>query len=253
MATAGVQIFESTGALMQAAAEDFVRCALEATRGSGRFVVALAGGSTPAALYALLATDAYAARIDWTRVHVFFGDERCVPPGDPASNYRMAREQLLARVPMPERNVHRIRGEDDPAEAAAAYERELRATLATPDGPPRATPGSRLDLVLLGMGHDGHTASLFPGTAALRERERWVVAHHVAVVPTWRITMTPVLLNAAAGVAFVVAGKGKAAALRRVLGGPDAGDVLPAQAIAPHAGRLRWLVDRAAAAELPGR
>lgn len=250
MGAAEVEMFRSTGALMQAAAEEFVRCALEATRASGRFVVALAGGSTPTRLYALLATDAYARRIDWARVHVFWGDERCVPPADPASNYRMARENLLDRVPVPERRVHRIRGADDPAEAAAAYERELRAAFATPDGPPQPTPGSRFDLVLLGMGDDGHTASLFPGTASVRERERWVVAQHVAAVSMWRVTVTPVVINAAAEVAFLVAGREKASTLRRVLEGPYQPDALPAQAIAPHPGRLCWFVDAAAAAEL---
>jgi 6-phosphogluconolactonase len=162
----------------------------------------------------------------------------------------MVREHLLDRVPVPARNVHRIHGEDDPVAAAAAYERALRETLATPDGPPRPLSGARFDLVLLGMGDDGHAASLFPGTAAVRERQRWVVAHHGAAASMWRITLTPVVINAAAEVAFLVAGRAKAATLRRVLEGPYQPDALPAQAIAPHAGRLRWLVDGAAAAEL---
>jgi 6-phosphogluconolactonase len=253
MGAAEVEVFRSTDALMQAAADEFVRCAVEATRARGRFAVALAGGSTPAGLYALLARDAYARRIEWARVHVFWGDERCVPPGNPASNYRMAREHLLDRVPVPERSVHRVRGEGDPAEAATAYERELRAAFATPEGPPRPTPGSRFDLVLLGMGGDGHTASLFPGTSAVRERERWVRAQHVAAVSMWRVTLTPVVINAAAEVAFLVAGREKAPTLHRVLEGPYQPDALPAQAIAPHAGRLCWLVDAAAAADLRRR
>jgi 6-phosphogluconolactonase len=251
--TAEVEVLASTDALMQAAADEFVRCAVEATRVSGRFAVALAGGSTPAGLYARFATAAYARRIDWTRVHVFWGDERCLPPGDPATNYRMVREHLLDRVPVPEQSVHRIRGPGDPAENAAAYERELRAAFATPEGPPRTTPGSRFDLVLLGMGHDGHTASLFPGTPAIRERERWVLAQHVAAVSMWRITLTPVVINAAAEVVFLVAGREKAPTLRRVLEGPHQPDALPAQAVAPHAGRLSWLVDATAAAELRRR
>jgi 6-phosphogluconolactonase len=149
--------------------------------------------------------------------------------------------------------VHRIRGEDAPAEAAAAYERELRAAFATPDGPPRTDPCARFDLVLLGLGPDGHTASLFPGTPAVRERERWVVGHQVAVAPSWRVTMTAVVINAAADVVFLVAGGDKASALHRVLEGPYEPDVLPAQTIAPRAGRLRWLVDAAAGAELRRR
>jgi 6-phosphogluconolactonase len=245
-----VEIFDGVGALVEAAAETFVHSALEAIRASGRFVVALSGGSTPNALYDLLATESHAGRVDWARVDVFWGDERCVPPEDPASNYRAARERLLARVPLPARRVHRMRGEDDPIAAAAAYEYQLRATFGTPDGPPRATPGSRFDLVLLGMGTDGHTASLFPGTAALRERERWVIAHRPAAVSVWRITLTPIVIDAAADIVFLAAGRDKAPTLRRVLEGPHQPDALPAQAIAPHAGRLRWLLDAAAASEL---
>jgi len=182
MATrAEVEVLPTREALMEAAAARFVSAAGTALRASGRFVVALAGGSTPKALYALLAGAPWAGRVDWSRVHVFWGDERCVPPDDPASNYRMACEALLAHVPVSERNVHRIRGEDDPRRAAAAYERVLRETFATPVGPPRRAPGARFDLVLLGMGDNGHTASLFPGGTAVRETERWVVAERVDV------------------------------------------------------------------------
>lgn len=252
-ATRDVQVLGDAGSLMQATAEIFVASAAAATQARGRFTVALAGGSTPDALYALLATDAYARRVDWTRVEVFWGDERCVPPDDPASNYGGARRRLLDRVRVPVANVHRIEGERDAAQAAAAYERVLRATFATPLGPPRTEPGTCFDLVLLGLGDDGHTASLFPDTAAVRESERWVVAHAVDAAPSWRITLTPPVLNAAAGVLFLVAGREKARALRRVLEGPHAPDELPAQAIAPRAGRLRWMVDTAAASELGRR
>ncbi len=247
---AGAEVFPTVDALMRAAAEAFVRCAAESIRVSGRFAVALSGGSTPASLYALLATDAYARRVDWPRVHVFWGDERCVPPGDPASNYRLARESLLDHVPLPIANLHRIRGEDDPAAAAAAYERALRQAFATPDGPPRHAPGSRFDLVLLGMGDNGHTASLFPGMPAVHERGRWVVAQQVVAEPMWRVTLTPVVINAAGEVVFLVSGRGKAATLGRVLDGPHQPDALPAQVVAPRSGRLRWLVDAAAAADL---
>ena len=250
-ASRSVETFGGATELMHAAADAVVQAALDATRATGRFVVALSGGSTPNALFALLASDAYAREIDWSRVHVFWGDERCVPPDDPASNYRSARERLLDRVRVPEQQVHRIHGEDEPAAAAAAYQRELRTTFATPAGPPRLVPGARFDLVLLGMGPDGHTASLFPGTAAVREHERWVIAHQVtAAVSTWRITLTPVVLNAAAEVVFLVAGRDKATTLRRVLDGPREPETLPSQAIAPSAGRLRWLVDVDASAEL---
>ena len=227
--------------LARAAAEHFVTLA---ARGRGlrrRFAVALAGGSTPRAAYALLATEEFAARVDWSRVHVFWGDERCVPPDDPDSNYRMAREALLDKIPIPTENVHRIRGELPPDEAAAAYQAELEAVLGA---------GGRFDLVLLGMGVDGHTASLFPGTAALHEGERWVVAAFVDKLSAWRVTLTPVVLNAAAQVTFVVSGAGKAEQLREVLAGPYQPDVLPAQMVRPTDGRLLWLVDAAAAAHL---
>ena len=247
---APVEVFATSDVLMEAAAERFVRFASGAIGVSGRFAVALSGGSTPRRLYTLLATDPYAARVDWPRVHVFWGDERCVPPGNPASNYRMAREALLDHVPVPEAKVYRIHGEDDPTEAAAAYERELRAAFATPEGPPRCAPGSRFDLVLLGMGDDGHAASLFPGTAAVRETTRWVVAHHVAAMSMWRITLTPLVINAAAEVAFLVSGLEKAAILRKVIEGPFGPDKLPAQVVAPRDGRLHWLVDATAARHL---
>jgi 6-phosphogluconolactonase len=248
-----VQIFDGVAQLMQAAAGAFVQAAADAVRTTGRFVVALSGGSTPNALFDLLASATWAPRIDWSRVHVFWGDERCVPPTDPASNYRSARERLLDRVAVPASQVHRMRGEDDPAAAATSYERELRATFATPSGPPRTVPGARFDLVLLGMGPDGHTASLFPGTAPVHESVRWVVAHDVQKVSMWRLTLTPIVIDAAAEVVFLVAGPDKAPTLRRVLEGAPAPDLLPSQAIAPEAGRLRWLVDAAAASELERR
>lgn len=234
------------------AAGRFVSVAARAVRETGRFVVALAGGSTPRRLYELLATPEYADRVDWARIHVFWGDERCVPPDDPASNYRLARTALLGHVPVPAANVHRIRGEDEPVRAAAAYERELRAVFATPHGPPSLESGRRFDLILLGMGSNGHTASLFPWLAAVRERERWVMAEHVAEVAAWRITLTTPVLNAAAHVVFLVTGADKAATLQRVLDGPVQPDVLPAQAIAPRDGALTWLVDADAAGAAKG-
>jgi 6-phosphogluconolactonase len=141
-------------------------------------------------------------------------------------------------------------GEVEPGEAAAAYERDLRASFATTSGPPRTDRGSRFDFVLLGLGADGHTASLFPGSAAIHEPERWVVAHRVNAAPSWRITLTPVLLNASAEVLFLVTGGEKAPALRRVLQGPHQPDLQPAQTIAPHSGRVRWLVEAGAASRL---
>jgi 6-phosphogluconolactonase len=240
-----VVVLPSVAALMEAAAERLVTRAAEAIGTSGRFTVALAGGSTPKGLYQLLATPRYAPRIDWARVHVFWGDERCVPPDDPASNYRMARETLLDHVPVPPSNVHRIHGEDPPTAAAAAHEQELRRVFSTREGP----PGASFDLVLLGMGDNGHTASLFPGLTAVHERARWVVAEHVAEVSMWRVTLTPPVINAASDVVFLVSGPGKAAMLQRVLEGPRQPDVLPAQAIIPRGGAT-WFVDAVAAADL---
>jgi 6-phosphogluconolactonase len=217
---------------------------VEAITARGRWTVALAGGGTPKPIYQRLADAGYAQRIDWQRVHVFFGDERCVPPEDNGSNYRMAREALLDFVPLPAENVHRLRGEDDPAVAALAYEQEIRRLFRT-----SALPA--FDLICLGMGENGHTASLFPGTAALREGARWVVPQYVEVMQTWRVTMTAPLINAAHHVAFFVEGAGKAEMLQRVLHGPYDPDVLPAQLIQPASGNVHWLVDAAAAAQLP--
>jgi len=233
---------------MQAAAEKIVRLGAEAIEENEIFTVALSGGSTPRPLYVLLATGMFAKPFDWSRVHLFWGDERCVPPGDPRSNYRMVREALLDAVPIPPPNIHRIRGEEDPKVAAAAYERELRAFFGSngADGPPRMG----FDLVLLGLGDNGHTASLFPELPAATEQVRWVMAQFVEVVSMWRITLTPVVINAAKNVAFVVSGSEKAQRLRDVLEGPFQPELLPAQMIKPAHGRLLWLVDDAAAGRL---
>ncbi len=243
-----LKILPSRDALVEAAAERFVATAAAAFRARGRFLVALSGGTTPMDLYATLASDRYAGRVDWSLVHLFWGDERCVPPTDPMSNYRMAREILIDHVPLAAANVHRIRGEDDPATAAAACELEIRHVFGTPAG--ATMRGARFDLVLLGMGSDGHTASLFPGTPALTEHERWVMAQYVAEVSMWRVTFTPVLINAAAEIVFLVSGHEKAAVLHQTLEGPYQPTVVPVQVVAPHDGSVCWLVDAAAAVNL---
>ncbi len=225
-----------------AAAEVLARAGEAAARGS--FALALPGGSTPKALYALLA-DArrpFAARIPWGRTQVFFGDERHVPPDHPDSNFGMVRQALLAHVPVLAGNVHRIRGElPDADAAAAAYERELRAALGEPPA---------LDLVLLGLGEDGHTASLFPGSPALEERERWVAAPWVERLGARRITLTLPALEAARQVLFLVTGAAKSAALRRALREPAGAESVPASRVRPRSGRVLWLADRAAAGSL---
>jgi 6-phosphogluconolactonase len=237
-------IYHDKDAFIAGAAEFMAALAVEALEQRGRWTVALAGGGTPRPVYARLAEAGYARRIDWRRVHIFFGDERCVPPDDSRSNYRMAREALLDHVPLPPENIHRMRGEDDPALAALAYEQAIQRLL-------RSSAPPALDLICLGMGDNGHTASLFPGTAALREQARWVVPQYVEVMQTWRVTMTAPLLNAARHVAFLVEGAGKAGMLQAVLHGPYDPDVLPAQMIQPTSGQLHWLVDAAAAEQLP--
>ena len=209
----------------------------------GRFTLALSGGSTPCPIYARLASANYRNRIEWSKVHVFFGDERCVPPEDSRSNFHMAREALLDHVPLLPDHVHRIQGEIDPAQAALSYEQELQQLFRTSAFP-------AFDLICLGLGDNGHTASLFPGTASLREKERWIVPQYVEVMTSWRITFTAALINAARHVAFLAEGAGKADVLCRVLDGPYQPDVLPAQLIQPVNGQLHWLVDTAAAAKL---
>lgn len=231
--------------MMAVEAERVVARAREAIAARGRFALALAGGSTPRSLYQLLATPRFAARIAWPGVHVFWCDERCVSPHDPESNYRMARETLLDHVPLPPANVHRILGEDEPARAAASYEELLRDFF----GAQENLPSRGFDLALLGMGADGHTASLFPGNTAARETSRWVMASRGPQPESWRVTLTPVLLNAAEDVTFIVAGAHKAERLREVLE-DRLSDPLPAQWVQPRSGALHWMVDAAAATRL---
>ncbi|MBN1967221.1 MAG: 6-phosphogluconolactonase, partial [Anaerolineae bacterium] len=200
-----VKTYPDAAALADAAARMIVERAAQAIALRERFCIALSGGSTPHATYARLAAPDLAKEVDWQRFHVFWGDERAVPPDNVESNYRMTHEAWLAHVPIPEENVHRIRGEMPPEAAAAEYEGELRSFFASQarlSGPLVA----RFDLILLGMGGDGHTASLFPGSAVIHEARRWVDAYRVEKLNMWRITVTPVVINAAAQVAFLVSG-----------------------------------------------
>ncbi len=242
---ADIEILSDLERLIDTAAGYVARLASEAIAGRGVFSIALSGGSTPRPLYALLATERFAKGIAWSQVHVFWGDERCVPPDHPQSNYRIAREALLDSLPLPPANIHRIRGEDDPKQAASAYEQELKVFLGI--NPVDGSPRTGIDLVLLGMGENGHTASLFPGSSAVTERMRWVMAQYVEAVSMWRITLTPVVLNRAKNITFLVSGVEKAQRLHEVLEGPVRPEALPAQIIKPKQGRLIWLADRAAA------
>jgi len=231
--------------LFEAAAEEVVRAANQALAERGRFTLALSGGSTPQSLYTLLATNARSS-LPWDRTFFFWSDERHVPPMDPDSNYRMAHEAMLAKVPVPAGNVFRVPAEMTNAAAAAeAYEQTMRKVFALE---PEQFP--RFDLILLGMGPDGHTASLFPETAALREKSRLVVANWVEKLKASRITFTLPVLNAASGVAFLVSGTDKAPALKAVLESDASGEQYPAKLVRPSDGKLIWFVDRAAASEL---
>jgi 6-phosphogluconolactonase len=241
-----VRTFDDLGALADAAAQLFVQTAATAVKAKGSFFVALSGGSTPRTLYSLLAQPPYHDQVNWSRAHIFFGDERCVSPTDPESNYRMARESLLFHVPVSSHQVYRMPGEAaDPNAGAALYEMALRRAFAL-------APGQlpRFDLILLGMGPDGHTASLFPHTSALGVTNRLVVANRVEKLNATRLTLTYAAINAAALIVFLVAGADKADALASVLQGPRQPEELPSQAIAPTNGSVIWLVDRAAAAKL---
>jgi 6-phosphogluconolactonase len=245
---AQMQIFPDIGSLVAAAADFIADLAVRSVAERGRFTIALAGGNTPRPVYERLATPAYADRIDWNKVEIFFGDERCVPPEDKRSNYQMARAALCDHVPIPAANIHRIHGEQAPEQAALEYEAELRAFFGA-DASGKA-PKDGFDLVLLGMGDNGHTASIFPGLAAVTETERWVMAQYVEVMGMWRVTLTPVVINAARHIAFLVSGADKAEMLQRVLEGPYDPVVLPAQIVRPVRGEVHWLLDQAAAARL---
>lgn len=238
-----VQIVAASAALAEAGAQRFVSAAREAAAANGRFTVALSGGGTPRALYALLTQEPFAGQVDWATTHLFWSDERCVPPDDPESNYHMAREALLSHVPIPEGNVHRMRGEAaSPPQAAQQYGDELRAVFGKQGLP-------RFDLLLLGLGEDGHTASLFPGVHVPNDPAILTAAVFVPKVNMWRLTLTLPVLNAAARVLFLVSGAAKAPVLKALVAGPRSLD-LPSQRVIPTNGTLTILADRAAAAAL---
>jgi 6-phosphogluconolactonase len=238
-----IQVYPDLESLSRAAAELLVLQANLAVAARGRFSVALSGGATPRRTYELLAAPPLKDQAPWDRVHVFWGDERCVPLNDPRSNARMAQEAWLDHVPIPKDQIHPLDCTQAPAAAAREYEARLRKFFA--GRPPR------LDLVLLGLGDNGHTASLFPGLPVLEEKERWAAAVYLAEPNLYRVTLTAPLINQAAMVVFLVAGKSKAGVLQEVLHGPRDPGRLPAQLIQPQNGELLWLADLAAAARLP--
>ena len=243
---ANVIICETPAEVARAGAARVATWLSAAVSARRRATIALAGGRTPEALYRLLAEAPCRETIEWRGVEIFWGDERCVPPDHPESNYRMVREALLARVAIPDANIHRMRGETaDPGAAARAYEEVLRRACRV-----EADTRPRFDVCLLGLGSDGHTASLFPGLLAIRETQRWVVAARVEKLDAWRLTLTAAVLNNSRHVLFLVTGKEKAETLRAVLEGPVDADRLPAQIVRPARGRVEWLLDRDAAARL---
>lgn len=245
-------IYSDAGELSQAAAHFIMRAAREAIAQQGYFALMLSGGSTPRAIYAHLAQSDL---IKWARLHLFWGDERCVPPDHPLSNFRLAWEVWLSRVPVPAENIHRIRGELAPLQAAREYEQEMQrffrryasSTLKVGQGEKPLWPS--FDLIILGMGSDGHVASLFLGDPALDEKVRWALAveHRQPPPPMgWRITVTLPLINAARQVMFVVTGKEKAPMVRQALERGSETAALPVQRVRPRVGQLTWFLDQAA-------
>ncbi len=237
-----VIICRNTDDLAQRAATEVVKLAQLSVRDKKRFAVALSGGSTPRALYSLLAAPEYGQKIFWPHVHLFWGDERCVPPDHGDSNYRMVRESLLSKIQIPEANIHRMAGEKEPRVAAAEYEEKLKEFF-------QLAPGAfpRFDLILLGMGEDGHTASLFPGSDALKETKRLVVATYVEKLNAHRLTLTLPVLNHGAAVLFLITGGGKAAVVKEILRDGGEPSHFPAAQVRPPDGRLLWLLTEDAA------
>jgi 6-phosphogluconolactonase len=235
-------------ALARRAAQYFLEMTNEAVQARGRARIAISGGSTPKATFALLAdpNEPWRSRMPWESLELYWVDERSVPPDDAESNYRMTREAMLDHVPLRPEQIHRIEAELDPEAAAARYESELRNSFRL-----EGAESPRFDLISLGMGPDGHTASIFPHTDALHELGRLAVANHVPQMDTWRITLTWPVINHASSVFFLIAGQDKAKVLSEVLTGPRDPERLPSQLIWPSSGILTLILDKAAAALLP--
>ncbi len=230
-----IQIFGDTKELAQGAAQYFARCSAEAISSRGLFNVVLSGGNTPKIMFQILRCHPYDSQIDWKNTHIFWGDERDVGPDDPKSNYRMAHNSLLRRIPIPKNNINRILSEYGAKIAAARYEITLR------DHFNGKLP--RFDLIFLGMGVDGHTASLFPNTEALKKSKQWVVPNYIPPQKTWRVTMTATVINEARNIVFLINGENKIDRMRQVLQGPYQPNRLPSQLIKPINGKLIWMVD----------
>ena len=246
VAMTDIRVFKTESELSQATARLVVAAAQGAVALNGRFLIALSGGSTPAGMFRLLSQPSHSDRMPWVQTHVFWGDERLVPPDDPGSNYGQAADILLRHVPIPAANIHRVLGEADAATAVTDYTAQLRQ-LAEPG---RTWP--RFDLAIMGLGSDGHTASLFPGpipTAEINAPVMAVTANYDGR-PAHRITLTPIVFNDARHILFMLTGANKADAVNAVIRGPLQLETWPAQRICPHDGQITWLLDEAAAARL---
>jgi 6-phosphogluconolactonase len=244
----GVVIADDLESLSEQAAECVVRCITARARVKARVAIALSGGTTPNGVYERLASEHSRRRIPWNQVHLFWGDERCVPPEDPGSNYSLAYRTLISRVPIPPENVHRMPGEKaDPEKAADEYEHMLRGFF-------RSSPGAwpAFDLVLLGIGSDGHTASLFPGSSVLQEKRRWVAAPYIEKLKSHRLTLTLPVFNHARQVIFLAAGKEKARVIKESQATRHTQNSFPFQFIRPDNGKLVFFLDKAAARKLAG-
>jgi 6-phosphogluconolactonase len=251
-----VIVKEDYEALSQAVAHDFLLRVKKAILEKGIFSCALSGGSTPKRFYEILGGSPYQTEISWDKIHFFFSDERCVPPDHAASNFKMIQEHFFSKIKIPSQNIHRMKGELEPEKAALDYEMEMRKIFSAASGFPV------MDLMLLGMGEDGHTASLFPHTAALHEKKRWVTAYYVEKLKMFRMTLTFPVINAAQAAAFLVSGSEKAEIVSQVLGGKKLSSEIssaasgfsfeveqnfPAQMVSPVSGELIWFLDAAAA------
>ncbi|MDZ7343527.1 MAG: 6-phosphogluconolactonase [candidate division KSB1 bacterium] len=235
-----IHIYKTRAEFVEAATELIAGIVGRAIEKNGRCTIALAGGNTPREVYQKLAADPLQRRIAWRNLHLFWGDERLVPPDHPDSNFGMARAAMLAQVPIPEANVHRIKGELSPAQAAREYATELRRVFQNQE--------IRFDLVCLGIGEDGHTASLFPGTEAISEAIKPVAAVYVPQFDKWRVTLTLPVINRAREVVFMVAGKSKAQIVANILQVKQPETKWPASMVQPKDGVLHWLLDAEAAA-----
>ncbi len=242
---ADIRVFDREEELFKNAAEKVVSIGLESIRDFGRYTLALSGGNTPKSVYAILASPGFKERLPWDKVHIFWGDERPVVKTHPDSNFRMAKESFLDAVGVPAKNIHRVASEEDSMLAAQQYEDELRDFFEIAEG---EVP--KFDLILLGMGDDGHTASLFPDSEALHIDDRLVVENYVKKLNTHRITFTFPVINKAHNVLFLVSGSGKKQTIQRVLSRTASQPNLPAQMVQPESGSLYWFLDKEAAADL---